>query len=118
MFVISIMGFAKGNYRELIAGVDSNGRICGNSQDPTVKDYPNFYYFMDSNLIEGATCVKTCPKTKSDGVECAGTTNHPDCIIAAGKGYATRDILNFCLPSDPKAIGSNLQNQFDMLMQN
>lgn len=74
MFVVSIMGFAKGNYKDLIAGVDSEGRICGNSQDPAMKDFKYFYLIQGLDFIDGASCVRECPRTATDPVECAPST--------------------------------------------
>ena len=47
MLAMSIVGFTKGNYKALIAGVDQNGLICGYS--PEVKNYDNIYYMQTTD---------------------------------------------------------------------
>ena len=62
MIAISIVGFTKGNYRALIAGVDGNQRICGHS--PGVEAFPLTYYDMDINsdpITFTPHCVTVCP---------------------------------------------------------
>jgi len=67
MVVMSIVGFAKGNYQQLVAGIDADGNICGNANDTSVThNFPKTYYFLNTtlsgnNLAKGATCVKECP---------------------------------------------------------
>jgi len=47
MITISIIGFTKGNYKALIAGVDSDGNICGYT--PVVSNLEKTYYFLNTN---------------------------------------------------------------------
>lgn len=72
---MSIVGFTKGNYKALIAGVDQNGLICGYS--PEVKNYDNIYYMQttdaSNNVRLKGVCVTTCPaeaNTKFGTDEC------------------------------------------------
>lgn len=44
MIAMSIVGFTKGNYKALIAGVDSHGNICGYSEN--VANMPMTYYMV------------------------------------------------------------------------
>jgi hypothetical protein len=104
MVVCSVIGFVKGDPHTLIAGVDSDGRICGYSDGVT--KFPNIYYFLlkDHRLAAGATCVKSCPTTDgNDVLACAPTTilknmkdMKDDCT--ARTPYATQEILGYCVP--------------------
>jgi hypothetical protein len=65
MIAMSIVGFTKGNYKALIAGVDSHGNICGYSDD--VKDMPMTYYRLEQNgdtVDLRAVCTSVCPDSK------------------------------------------------------
>ena len=117
MIALSIVGFTKGNYKALIAGVDSNNRICGYNDE--VKDYPNTYYFL--NKVDNSlkpTCVKSCPASADDPIDCMPTTATPTCTPVAGSGYSTTDFLGYCVPKDIDEFGQIAKSRYDKLMQN
>lgn len=65
---LSAYGIAKGNFSELVAGVDTMGRFCGKGD---VVEYPNFYYYkLENQTPLYGTCVKECPKTDDSTIEC------------------------------------------------
>lgn len=45
---------------------------------------------------------------------------NPNCVIVPGEGYATTDILNFCVPKDIKEAGFTkaAKSQYDKIMGN
>ena len=106
MVVCSVIGFVKGDPHTLIAGVDSEGRICGQSDGVT--EFPNLYYFLlaDSRLAAGAACVQSCPTTDATGpLACASTTAlNGGCTIT--RGYATQEILGYCVPVSADTFGA------------
>lgn len=117
MVVCSVIGFVKGDPRALVAGVDTEGRICGVS--PGVEDFPNIYYFMapGRRLAAGATCVKKCPTTSSnEDLACVPTTLQPTCAVTMP--YATQEILGYCVPSAASTYSSGTKQEWDALMQN
>lgn len=125
MVVISVMGFVKGDYKKLVAGVDSEGRICGNSLDPKTANFPKTYYFLGNgnSLAMGATCVTVCPSSSDYQFNMPGEcqpTNNTNCEInlAKGLGYSTIDVLGHCVPRDLAAFDATLKNEWDKLMMN
>ena len=96
MITISVIGFSKGNYKALIAGVNSQQQICGYS--PGVEGFPKTYYFLDDQETLRAECVTVCPKDAEQRFgtdECAGTPEM--CMIT--NGYPTTEILGYCVPN-------------------
>ena len=98
MVVCSVIGFVKGDPHTLIAGVDSDGRICGYSNEVT--KYPNIYYFLleDQRLAAGAACVRSCPTTDDNDVLACAPTKALDRNCTARTPYATQEILGYCVP--------------------
>jgi choline transporter-like protein 2/4/5 len=71
-----IYGYNNGNIDIVLAPVDDQGRICG--FDDGVTEYPNLFIwnldeaFADPyNMFDYGTCVKQCPVSSEDHIECA-----------------------------------------------
>lgn len=123
MIAISIVGFVKGEPLKLVAGMDADGNICGSS--PAVKDYDKVYYMRrsDKSFAEGAVCVKECPEQSSAAsVQCHPTEQITTCEITNDAqfmgGYATHDILGYCVPTNLTEIGDEAKNAWNTLQQN
>ena len=58
MIGISIYGFANGDYKALIAGVDADGNICGHTSK--VMDMDKTYFMWNNGALK-AVCVSECP---------------------------------------------------------
>jgi hypothetical protein len=110
---LAATGMIKGNFSKLVAGADTNGRLCG--VDDGVTDYTKFYFYAGSHGELYGTCVKACPKTDSDAIECGKTQFVTSCTPLANKGYATEDILGLCLPSNTAGLDTTIGDQIDIL---
>jgi hypothetical protein len=119
MIVCSVVGFVKGDPETLIAGVDADGRICGYSEG--VENYPNLYYFRlpgNKRLAAGAACVERCPTSAANvDLQCA-PTNVLAGSCAVTPGYATQNILGYCVPTDFDTFTKASKQEWDALMQN
>lgn len=100
ILVMSIYGVAEGHLQMLAAPVDSDGRLCGISDNI---DYPNLYYYNmegDKKSTKYATCVKRCPdsdKFQFVSTDCMKTSRTPDCTIPYNKGYTTVTMFYYCV---------------------
>lgn len=78
MVAAAAYGYSKGDPIKLITPIDSDGRFCG--QDEAVKDYPFLFYPPDS--YTKTLCVKACPTSKTEVVDCVPTTEMESCPYA------------------------------------
>ena len=99
-----IYGYVNGNPGKLVAPIDGDGSICG--YDPGYEDYP--YLYLDNivtaagdahNAFSYGVCVKDCPDSADDAVECHPTKKNPACTPDTGEGYGTYEFFNYCVPS-------------------
>ena len=105
MLAAAIYGYVNGDPYKLIAPIDGAGNICG--FDPGYVEYPKLYI---ANIIKAAenphevfnwgVCVKECPESSTDDVECM--TTPPNLVTVCNPGqalqYGTKDIVNYCYP--------------------
>ena len=120
MGISTIWGYANGNPGKLIAPIDGDGMICGYSEG--YGDYEKLY--IDgivaasndpSNIFTWGVCVKSCPGSATDTIECVPTTKNSNtaCTIPSGNGYGTHEILNYCYADYdtlPQAAKDNWDN--------
>lgn len=89
MFGVSLWCVARGNPKMLLNPFDYQGNVCGmaarnplNNKDYDLRAYPKLYftyidvdYYSGSKLVkttfDRAVCVKRCPATKKDGIQCS-----------------------------------------------
>ena len=84
MFASAIYGYVNGNPGKLIAPIDGDGKICGYS--PGYSGY-NKLYIDDinsatqspTNVFKYGVCVKSCPTSAGDTIECVPTTTITTC---------------------------------------
>ena len=115
MIAETIYGYVNGNPDKLIAPIDGNANICGYTDG--YKDYPDLYIGDLSaatanplNFFQYGICIKSCPTSPTDPIECIPTTYVPDCTPTAGEEYSTTDIFHYCVPeydSLPASIQDN-----------
>jgi len=123
MFWATIYGYVKGNPGKLIAPIDGDENICGYT--PGYEDYPMLYVddIVDASLnptsvFSYSVCVKNCPDSADDPIECVTTTGMPSCQPEPGQEYATTEFFNYCVPvydSLPQDAKDNWQNMQDAL---
>lgn len=99
---IAIYGFVDGDFGRLMAPMDSDGRLCGIGENA---DYPRLYYYelAGNNTNRTGTCVKKCPESKDFQFikdDCRPTKAVITCAIGPNKGYATENLLNYCVKSE------------------
>ena len=103
MFWATIYGYINGSPGKLIAPIDGDKNICGYSTG--FEDYPLLYIDDISKAANNPTkvfsysvCVKSCPSSVDDPIECKTTTGMPSCQPDPGMEYATTEFFNYCLP--------------------
>lgn len=100
MVVVAILGFTKGNPDLVLYPYEEDGRPCGTGDQA---DYPYLYFYGavgSSNILTCNTfCVKKCPTTWSEKIECLPTKNSPDCKISIVQQYLSFVFVErACLP--------------------
>lgn len=115
MGAATIYGYINGNPGKLIAPIDGNSKICGYSEG--YEDYPRLYLddiieaaANPTNVFAYGVCVKNCPESPSDPIECKTTSTVTSCTPPAGEEYSTTEILDYCFPnydSLPQAAKDN-----------
>jgi Plasma-membrane choline transporter len=67
---------------------------------------PNYISIAGTgNFFENGYCATSCPETSNSTVDCAAPVYNGACtadyllVLAAGQGYASSNILNYCIPS-------------------
>lgn len=67
--VAAFYGFSKGDVSNIIPPYDSSGNRCGKDK---AKDFPYLYFKTTDPTawVDHTACVKACPKTKTDKIEC------------------------------------------------
>jgi len=118
MGTATVYGYINGNPGKLIAPIDGNEMICGYS--PGYEDYPKLYIDDITDAANNPTtvfsygvCVKSCPTSATDPIECKTTTTITDCTPPEGEEYTTTEILNYCIPdydSLPEKAQENWNN--------
>lgn len=99
----TIYGYINGNPGKLIAPIDGSKNICGYSTG--FEDYPRLYIddiadavSNPSTVFSYGVCVKSCPTSATDVIECKTTATVTSCTPIAGQEYATTETLNYCVP--------------------
>lgn len=85
MVYLGIYGFDKGSPSKIYRGVDSNGRVCGDTNDAITKDYPYLYLTNPIYDIFKRACVASCPVWDST----TSSMSAPNCSVAANCGSNT-----------------------------
>lgn len=99
VIAFSIYGYIKGDLNNIAQPYDSDGQPCGRSK---ASDY-NYLYINDpfsTKYNKNMVCIKKCPKTKQDKVECLENTDIKNCNdikIYESYGFAGR----ICIPKNP-----------------
>jgi hypothetical protein len=95
----TVYGIKEGDVKKMVAPYDKDMKICG--VDKEVKNFPSLYFpvltvtsgeNIANTLFKKAICVKKCPKTKGDKIECSAGSS---CGTAISN---TINIMNYCVP--------------------
>lgn len=125
MGFLTYKGFHEGDVKKLLAPLDGDHRFCGIKMvneagdveyDLTGYDklYITDFEHLDVNSIfSSAVCVKECPETVDAAVECDLIEGKDNCN-AIPETYASKDIVNICMPTDPP---ESIKEGFKMLKQ-
>lgn len=91
-----VYGLNKGDLGKLFQPFDSEGNACGKGPS---SDYPLLFFAgsHDKDFIKKTICVKTCPKSDSDALDCYPNSRYPNCDSV--KAYeSTSFAKRFCWP--------------------
>jgi hypothetical protein len=105
-------GFSNGDLSNIIPPYDSSGNRCGKGD---LKDF-KFLYFTTVNpksWTDKTACVKSCPATDKDTIECYTNKEVTDCSqlpVRAHYSFGER----FCWPKDSK-MESEIREKFKTL---
>jgi hypothetical protein len=126
MGFLTYKGFHEGDVKKLLAPLDGDHKFCGirlvnNETGEEEYDYSEYgkLYITDfetvnvNSIFGSAVCVKECPATVDDEVDCKLIEGKEDCTAKPEK-YATKDIVNICMPTDPP---ESIKEGFKMLKQ-
>ena len=109
---MTIVGMSKGNGGYMMAPIMPGEKVCG--YDKGVEDYPALFVpnlkdslFLPTEFFTYATCVKSCPSSQEDTVECFDQSDCDSYPV-----YKTHDVYNYCLPSG-NAIKEYYEDQGD-----
>jgi hypothetical protein len=133
MLYFGILGYMQSNIANILAPVDSQGRICG--YDFEVQDYPYLFltdldnaYENPNDVFQSAVCVKDCPASPYSPVECvetAYTISEGGCENfeprtenfwgnSKGNVYYSLDYHFYCYP-DPERLNEDDLARYDSL---
>lgn len=78
IIVFAGIGFAKGDIRNFFQPQDSDGRLCGRD---TSEEFPHLYLDnpFSKDYAKKMVCVKECPKTDTDKIECIPNNEITSC---------------------------------------
>lgn len=122
MFGISGYCLTQGDIDKLIAPQDADRNFCGFGE---AKGLPNVYWTLSLTqskwdnssqaIYHSAVCVKECPKTKGQAIECHSTRDVADCNSKSVQNivYPTLDILNMCIPEDVEDLPSQYKEAWE-----
>jgi hypothetical protein len=112
MLGLSVYGYASPNGGLLLAPIDGNGRICGNPNDDTMKDYTNLFFDLSKGtdiqtLFLNSYCVSECP-AKDEVSKCALLNDTTTCPTST---YQSNELLMWCYPTKPtgEVVSDNVQ---------
>ena len=103
MGVATGYGYVNGHPSKLVAPIGGDGNICGVTEG--YEDYPYLMIADISNVVEDADsifeygfCVKKCPESADDTIECKTTAKVPSCDLPAEDRYGATYLFDYCLP--------------------
>ena len=121
MIVLSFIGYIAGEPWKLIAPIDADRNICGWTDG--YQDYP---YLMIGKIDEAASpsdlfdvfdygvCVKECPTTKDQTIECKPTEEVTYCQPTADEAYTSYVVFSYCIPNYD-SLPQDVQDNWDTL---
>jgi hypothetical protein len=87
---------------KLTAPLDADLNFCGIGE---FADYP-YLYLTDftspdpTHIFQSGLCVKTCPETLEEGLDCKVNDQITSCVVDAEKHYSSTAYVEYCLPKD------------------
>ena len=114
-------GYMYGHPDKLLSPIGGDGNICGVS--PGFEDYP--YLFIadinealkdSTNLFKFGACVKSCPKTAQENIQCKTTKYVKSCNLDKSDKYGTTYFFEYCMPVY-ETLDPAVQRQWSTLNQ-
>lgn len=119
MFICSFIGYIGGEPWKLIAPIDADGNICGYTTG-----YEDYTHLFIGKIDEAASpsdlfdvfdygvCVKECPVTKTETVECVPTKEVTYCQPKSGEQYTSYELFSYCIPNYD-SLPADVQENWD-----
>lgn len=111
---VTIYGYCAGDVWRLVAPIDQDGNICGFD---TMEGYDHLYIEdvttalkPNKDLFSYGVCVKECPKSAEDTVEC-----NPACS-ATNEVYKTYELFGYCA-FEKDDLPEDAQENYDATME-
>ena len=93
---ISVESFLKGDPKKIVQTFDSDGKKCGINE---YKDFKYLYIDEPKKNFNRSICIKKCPNSEKDKIECAINSSIKDCNQL--KIYETISFLHtICIPKE------------------
>ena len=96
-------GYQYGSPNKLLSPIGGDGKICGVSKGFEGYDYLfiadiNVALRNPVNFFDYGVCVKRCPQTKDEKIDCKTTKNVKSCNIDKSDMMATEYFFEYCMP--------------------
>lgn len=114
---VTFYSFKRGDLSMLTAPLDGDNNFCGEKDHA---QYPYLYITdvstLNINTVFGSgVCVKKCPKSDTDTLDCKPTEKHPDCT--SKYIYQTTGIFGFCVPSKFDSLPEDAKTNYRLAKQ-
>lgn len=101
MGYLTYYGKMNGDVEKLVAPVDANFKMCGQSPGYEGHRYlfvTDFSVSSAGDIFKKAVCVDRCPTGAGEKVNCKPAGGVADC--GAIKSFATRPVIRYCFPTE------------------
>ena len=94
-------GYQYGHPDKLLSPIGGDGNICGVS--PGFEEYPYLFIAdinmaLTGNIFKYGVCVKSCPKTSQEAIQCKPTADVRSCNLSKEDKYGTTYFFEYCMP--------------------
>jgi hypothetical protein len=113
MGYLTFLGSTTGDVKRILAPLDGDFKFCGD--DPGFEDYPkmiitSFEANLPTEIFKTGVCVKECPATKEDSIDCKPTSTVKECKL--NDPYPTTDVVGICIPAK---ANENIQKKWHVI---
>ena len=110
-------GYTHGNPDKLLSPIGGDGNICGVT--PGFEEYPYLFIAdinaaLTGNIFKYGVCVKKCPQTAAEAIQCKPTADVRSCTLSAEDKYGSTYFFEYCMPVY-ETLAPSVQNQWTTL---